>query len=334
MILRGVVAIVALLITTEAHAWGSFGHRIVAETAALLVQDDAPLGLGHLLARHRFELGVYAFSPDSTFRHNDHQGGAIEGPLHFLSLDALAGLKLEAPIATVESELVAREANAPVGRVPWRILQLWQLASQQWQRVPEVSGGYQRGANASGPQKAVFEVLYYMGVLAHYSGDIAVRHHATADFNSHSVGQGGLHFFFEGDCVEVFEPSMAPAVLTLARKQRKAWTEAHMKPGMDAVQIALSVLQTSAKAVAMIEQIDKKSAIVTLAEPNSPQFATRKPAAQGCAALRSIVEERLALGAVVTAELWRRAVPTTIDWSKARALQFNDLHSGDFIAFP
>jgi hypothetical protein len=43
------------------------------------------------LARHRFELGVYAFLPDASFRFRDGAGGKIEAPTHYLNLDAIAG---------------------------------------------------------------------------------------------------------------------------------------------------------------------------------------------------------------------------------------------------
>lgn len=324
--------LLTLLSATNAHAWGSFGHRIVAETAALLVQDSDPDGLGNVLARHRFELGVYAFRPDSTFRHHDEKDGAAEGPLHFLSVDALTDMSLDAPYAAIEKQLAAKDATEPVGRVPWRIDQLARLASEPWRRVPSVSGTYQRGTTAKDPQHAVFEALYYMGVLAHYTGDIAVPHHATKDSNSFAKNQGGLHFYFEGDCVEVFEPDLAPAVLALARKQRKAWIAAHGGKDATAVHYGLSVLQDSLKKLKELERLDKDNALVSAGTAKT--FAKRKPAAEGCKALRPMVEERLALGATITAELWQRAIPKGIDWSRSRTLQFNDLHEGEFIAFP
>src|SRR5580765_8447992 len=80
-------ALAVLLAVTGARAWGPLGHRIVAETAALLVQDDDPENWGTLLARHRFVIGVYSFVPDSRFRHADGRDGKLEAPTHYLNLD-------------------------------------------------------------------------------------------------------------------------------------------------------------------------------------------------------------------------------------------------------
>ena len=318
-----------------AFAWGSFGHRVVAETAALLVEDDQPAGLGNLLARHRFELGVYAFRPDSTFRHHDGKSGALEAPLHFLSTDALTMpmSELDVAFAEVDKKLAALEEKGPIGRVPWRIDQLHGMIAADWLKVPAVFGTYQRGETADEPQKSIFRALFHMGVLAHYTGDIAVPHHASKDSNSFHKNQGGLHFYFEGDCVEVFEPDLANNVLKLARKQKKAWTVAHAATTSSPVRIALSVLQSSVAALPAVEKADKESAL--LAASVGQSFAKRKPAAQGCKALRQHVEERLALGAVITAALWQRAVPSGVDWQRVRTLQFNDIHETEpFIAFP
>ena len=109
-------ALVALLVATAspaAFAWGPLGHRVVAETAALIVQDDLPETWGPLFARHRFELGVYAFLPDASFRHNDGARGKVEAPTHYLHLDAPAG------------------GTAPDGTVDRRVAQFLQLARDQ-----------------------------------------------------------------------------------------------------------------------------------------------------------------------------------------------------------
>ncbi len=314
----------------KAFAWGSLGHRIVAESAALLIEDTQPDTLGNLLARHRFELGVYAFQPDSTFRHHDDKSGALEGPLHFLSVDALGALgPYDAPYDQV---LPLLDKAGTTGRVPWRIEQLQKLVHEDWRKVPAVFGSYQRGATAEEPQKSVFRALYRMGVLAHYAGDIAVPHHAAKDSNSFGVGQGGLHFYYEGDCPSVFEPALAVSVLALARKQRATWVKQFAPEGATPVTIALNVLRSSLAALPALEAADKTNILT----PSKDQgFAKRKPPAEGCRALRKSVEERLALGAVITAELWQRAVPYDIDWKRVRTLQFNDLYDSEqFIAFP
>ena len=75
---KAVVVVLVAAMTPAAFAWGPLGHRIVAETAALLVADDLPTTWGPLIARHRFELGVYAYLPDARFRYIDGASGRVQ----------------------------------------------------------------------------------------------------------------------------------------------------------------------------------------------------------------------------------------------------------------
>jgi hypothetical protein len=295
--MRTTLTLLLLALTTTAHAWDGLGHRIVAENAALLVQDDGS-ELGALLGRHRFELGAYSIWPDEIFRRHSES----ESTLHYCE----------------------RDTPHPKGHLRERIQQLSRLARNEWPK--RVSGTYQSGNAADGDTKRVFTALYYLGVLAHYTGDAAVPFHATADSNGFAQGLGGIHFFFEGDCVGEFEPELAPAALALAREKQKEWLAAWgQKP-------VTAVLDDSLKAVAKVEAADRPK----LLEPSSEgHFAKRPPAKIACADQREILVERLAKGAVLTAELWRRSVPAGIDWSASRGLQLNDLMDGvTWIPFP
>jgi hypothetical protein len=321
-------ALLGLLGARDAAAWGALGHRITAETAALLLEDDGT-PLGSLLARHRFELGAYAFMPDMAFRHQDGVG-ALEGPLHFLSLDALGSSaeKLHAPWAEAAPVLIALESTGtePVGRVPWRAQQLSDLAAEQWKDVARVEGSYQRGATSAGDSAHVFEALYFMGVMAHYTADAAVPHHATADANSFAKGQGGLHFYFEGDCVNALEPGLSGKVLARARRDR-AEIARELGVAKGPVTAVFALLEDSASRLAEVERIDRADVLADEPlPPGTKAFAKRKPARAACTAFAAVLEERLAKAAVVTAELWKQTVPATIDWSASGALQFNDLH--------
>jgi len=300
------VAILALS-SQAAHAWGSLGHRVVAETAALLVEDDLPATWGPLIARHRFELGVYAFLPDALFRHIDGAGGKVEGPTHYLNLDAPA------------------ESAAGRGSVDRRIAQFLELARTELGGVRAPGGGYQRGAAATGDTRHVFLGLYDLGVMAHYSGDVSMPYHATADSNGNAMGEGGIHFYFEGDCVNASEPGLAADVLASARKNRASWLRAWRREGAGPAAWVSAVLADSLGAVPVVSERDRAHAVTKLQPPGSARNAERKPAAQGCRAMRSLLVDRLARGAVLTAALWETALPAGVDFGQASDLQFSDM---------
>lgn len=296
------LAIVAVVPT---RAWGPLGHRTVAETAALLVQDDLPATWGPLLARHRFELGVYSFLPDARFRHIDGHGGTVEAPTHYLNLDAKPGEK--------------------TGSVDRRIVQFLELAGTRLKEVRAPQGGYLRGATAEGDAGRIYGALFDLGVMAHYSGDASMPYHATADWNGFSQGEGGIHFYFESACVDAFEPALAVDVLAEARKRRSRWLAEWGAAKGSPSQMVVAVLKDSAAAVATVADLDKRTAIVKPAAPGSKKDAQRKPAAEGCRAMRPLLVERIAKGAVLTAFLWETVLPKGVDFSGATALQFSDM---------
>jgi len=293
------------LFPAPVRAWGPVGHRMIAETAALLVQRDLPNGWGPLLARHRFELGVYAYLPDVVFRHIDRNGGKTEAPTHYLNLDA--------------------PPDAPAGSVDRRVVQFMDLAASQLSEVHAPRGGYVRGATAVGDVRHIYDGLFDLGVMAHYSGDAAMPYHATADSNGFSQGEGGIHFYFEDACVEVFEPGLAIDVLSSARRHGTRWLQSWGVPKATPRELVVAVLKDSLAAVSEVSELDKAKAILKLATKGSTADATRKPAKQGCAAMRSLLVERLAKGAVLTTFLWEHALPKNVDFSGAAALKFSDM---------
>jgi hypothetical protein len=290
---------------------------VVAETAALLVQDDLPSTWGPLLARHRFELGVYAFLPDALFRHIDGASGKVEAPTHYLNLDGPGGV-------------AARE-----GTVDRRIVQFLELAREELTAVHAPKGGYQRGATAEGDARRVFLGLYDLGVMAHYSGDASMPFHATSDFNGQARGQGGIHFYFESDCVNALEPRLATDVLALARKNRARWLRSWKAGPKRPAQLVAAVLEDSLAAVPMVCELDRLHAVTKLQAPGSQLNAQRKPAGSGCRALRPLLVDRLARGAVLTATLWASVLPGDVDFGGASGLQFSDMElTVDYVAPP
>jgi hypothetical protein len=281
---------------------------MVAETAALLVADDQPAAWGPLVARHRFELGVYAFFPDALFRHIDGAGGATEGPTHYLYLDAEG------------SEAAKR------GSLDQRIVQFLDLARAQLAPVRAPKGGYQRGAAAEGDARRVFLGLYHLGVLAHYSGDAAMPYHATVDTNGYARGEGGIHFYFESDCINALEPSLAADVLAHARKNRAAWLRTWKATAGKPRDLVMTVLADSLAAVDKVSDLDRRHAVISLKPPGSTANAPRKPEAEGCRPMRSLLVDRLARGAVLTAALWESVLPAGVDFREASGLQFSDMN--------
>jgi hypothetical protein len=176
--------------------------------------------------------------------------------------------------------------------------------------------------------RSIYLALYDLGVMAHYSGDAAMPYHATVDTNGYAVGEGGIHFYFENDCVDVAEPGLAKDVLALARKNGKRWLREWRADGARPEALVTTVLTDSLAAVPKVSALDRRYAVIRLETPGSPLDALRKPPAAGCTALRAILVDRLARGAVLTAFLWESALPRDVDFRGASALHFSDMELG------
>jgi hypothetical protein len=311
---KALVATVVCVFSNAVLAWGPLGHRVVAETAALLVEDDLPASWGPVIARHRFELGVYAFLPDARFRHIDGASGQVEAPTHYLYLDDTSG------------------DPAHAGTVDRRIVQFLDLARDELEDVRAPKGGYQRGATAEGDARGIYLALYELGVMAHYSGDASVPYHATADTNGYARGQGGIHFYFESDCVNALEPGLAADVLATARKNRTRWLRAWGADPERPLPMIKAVLEDSLAAVGKVSELDRRHAVTKLQPAGSRADAQRNPASLGCRSMRSLIVGRLARGAVLTAILWESVLPGGVDFSGASSLQFSDMElAADYV---
>ncbi len=329
-----------LFYSHPAFAWGPLGHRIVAETAALLMRDAQPQGWGDIIVRHRYELGFYAYLPDTTYR---IKGKDTENPTHYFDIDLALSRKPKLSdenavqaLATLNyRDFVASQApkdqksTLEIGSAPWRIQQFHQLIKNTTQPLSEVSGKYQLSTESAPDALKVYHTLLHLGVLAHYTGDLTMPYHATGDYNGWATGQGGIHFYYENDCVNHADPSLASEVLASAKKNSKLWLKQWKAESRGPVSLSLAVLLDSSLRVEKVAQTDLKKIVLEKSNADSKpkKIAKRKPPLEGCPALRSSIIESLAKGAVLTTHIWSSSLNPKTDFSKARELQFSNLEA-------
>ena len=66
------------------------------------------------------------------------------------------------------------------------------------------------------------EVLQVAATLGHYVGDLGNPLHVTKDYDGQSIGENGLHSFFEGTSVNAI-PDSSSKIRSLQAGQRNAW---------------------------------------------------------------------------------------------------------------
>ncbi|MBY0472185.1 hypothetical protein K2X30_13545 [bacterium] len=330
-------ALTCALTPLKGFAWGSVGHTMVAETAALVLEREMPKTWGPLLGRHRVEMGFYSTLPDSTFRYNDGPK-KLDRPTHYFDVDvafqlepnspALAKAKQDFPrgYADAKKFLKAKKIDVDtVGSALWRAEQFQYLSWKQFKTVKKPEGAYVQGKAVNGETRAVFNGLFYLGLLAHYTADVTMPLHSTIDWNAYKSGQGGIHFYYENECVDSLEPGLSGDVLELALSKKESWLKKWNAENDTLAGVVLSVITESYEILPSVLELDREKFILQIAKPLEHHDAKRKPAKEACPALKSHLVEQLAKASVLTAHAWKQVLPTQVDMSKAQTLRFADL---------
>ncbi len=325
-------ALAIFLFAPSVLAWGPLGHRMVAETAAILVADDLP-EWAPLFGPYRTSLGIYANLPDSLFKHTDGHEGQLEGPTHYLDVDVIQGAlgphalyNLPATYTDAVKRLNEKLGKAEatkIGSSPWRIKQLFKLAQAKMVGIQELSGRYQTGEASTGDAADFYQGLYFLGLMSHYTGDATMPYHATSDWDGLLKQEQGIHFYFENNCVNVLEPGLSSDVRDAVRRNQKKWSSEWLGSGTksfneeSAIKVAFAVFLDSKEAIDSVSKVDREKVILAV-EPK----VKRRDDREGCIFFRPILVEQLAKGAFFTATLWKAALPKKANLAHAASLQF------------
>jgi hypothetical protein len=94
-------------------------------------------------------------------------------------------------------------------------------------------------------------------------------YHATTDFNGYARGEGGIHFYFESDCVNALEPGLSKDVLAAARRDRARWLSRLEVRPRHAAELVKAVLYDSLSSVPVVSELDRRHAVTKLQPPEA-----------------------------------------------------------------
>jgi len=328
MIRTVLLPLLLLLAPARLTAWDYEGHRIVAQLALAALPEDFPRIVagpeeGERVAFLSAEPDRWRNVPDLPLK---HAGGSWGD--HFLDLEYLtdAGLDLEtltsfryefvlqfargraAHAAAFESIDPARNRDRTAewpGFAPWAIAEHFaRLRSGfSYLRVFEQVGTPAEAANARA------NLLYVMGLLAHYVADCSQPLHTTKHYNGWSGDNprgystwNGLHAWIDGGIIArtglrfpaLRERALPPRVLPLVPR----------KDGRDPLFVAvLDYIRVQHRQVETIYELAKAGRL------------GQAPGAEVPAETRRLIEEQLLAGGQMLASVWltafRGAVPDT-----------------------
>lgn len=275
-------AFIILFNSSIAGAWGRHGHEMVASVAAILISEEPEMSF---MRERAYDMGYYANAPDIVWK-SDPETYKKESPQHYFDLDVYQKTVTDADWNSNRVEFLKKFSQFPpfLGRAPWRI-------SELEQKLKDVTGRLMKSdiKEKDAHQKLQGEWMVIAGVIGHYVGDLAQPLHCTEDYDGKGRGQVGLHSFFEDTVVSALYPEIFPLVLQAAKKQFKEFDKKNTS--LDSFKMSLNLCKDSLGKLEQTFSLDKK---------------TKRDVKAAAKAYRELVIQRLALGSVYLATIWKR----------------------------
>lgn len=294
----------------KAQAWGERGHHDICYVATRLVKDPQ---LKQFLITRGHMMGHVCNIPDIYWR--DIPNTYIGNATHFMEPDLFNISMANTP--TILADYVAMLNAAPpstpnetigdklnkVGTSWWRAEQFANLAIAAGKlaatSTPPTTSVDQQNWNLP-YNNAVYNMITNMGLMGHFAGDTSMPRHNWADYDGYATGHGGVHYFYETECVSTYGLKLAYQVEQAARKfQLKPFNT--FPEGMKQVSI-LSVQEVSA--------MDKLDKVITPSTTktnlgmtiNTP--AVRQPDKIACPKFLPLIIPQMARSAKLIAAFW------------------------------
>lgn len=284
--------LLSFMLSNRALAWGRMGHDLSARTAARLLADTTKKSF---YKTHTTDLGYYSNVPDLVWKKPGTYD--VEWTNHFMDMEIF---ERELKKAVEEGRWSAKEDPYDLGRAAFdaKFPAITQQAGRAFWRIREFEKRLQKTAELL-KQKDILkeerhrlqlEWLIVAGTMGHYVSDLSQPLHVTENYDGQLTEQKGIHGHFEDTLVDELWPSIDMQVF---KDAQKLWDkEQNALAGKTTLALIKDLASSSTKDAEEILKKDKK--------------VSREDLKKAVEVYRPIIVRRLAAGAVVLAEIWRR----------------------------
>lgn len=298
------------------HAWDYEGHRLIAMLALRTLPTNFPAFALTPENRERIaflsgEPDRWRNSPDTPFAHAhkpDHFFDVDELPLYGLSVTNVSTFRYEA-----EAQFIAGRAANPgrfppidpardpdltrgrIGFLPWTITEHHGRLKSGFSSLR----AFEEAGTADEQSNARQNIVYGMGVMAHFVGDAVQPLHTTRHYNGWSGANPAgyttnrtFHSWIDGG----YPNRLSMTVETLAGRLRPARRLAFEETGASRTNLfpaMMRFLQRSHEQVESVYQLEKSGRL----------GSTGEPSAEG----RALMEKQVVEGAQMLGDLWLTA---------------------------
>ncbi len=289
-------------------AWGEVGHHLIARAAVEVLRSHPALHLTdgnetqteslnnflRVFTSKQIQEGHLANIPDTYWRSLDlgleEAGDLLGSPTHYFDSEKILVLSKAVDFSIIKIPLNYQQVKkdfsgihnlfTELGTLPWRAEQFTQLYSNALKANPKVDCNNNKTAEA-----ATRNITTYAGLLAHFTGDVTMPYHTSLDHDAISVGQKGIHGYFERDLVNELELSgLFGKVVTNAEKLLQSPTEVESTPSIimlrqkakenypeqtsiqESTAVMMEVIRDSFSLIEKLRQLDYTYAIASLEE--------------------------------------------------------------------
>ena len=286
------VGLLVTLTSSLAFAWGKMGHDLSTRVAAHLLSETTKKTF---FKSHTVDLGYYSNVPDLVWKKPATY--EVEWTNHFMDMEIF---ERELKKAIEEGRWSAKEDPYDLARAAFdaKFPTITQQAGRAFWRIREFEKRLQKTSELL-RQKDILkeerhnlqlEWLTVAGTMAHYVTDLSQPLHVTENYDGQMTEQKGIHGHFEDTLVDELWPSIDMQVY---KDAQKLWDkEQNGLAGKTTLALIKELAATSAKEAEEILKKDKK--------------VSREDLKKAGEAYRPIIVRRIATGAVVLAEIWRR----------------------------
>lgn len=324
--------------SSASMGWGGRGHDSITLVASKIAESKYPAEFSKPFQIKSVMLSHLANIPDTYWKSFPKELTSVLNPTHYIDMELIAAkpdlrtlpFTIDATVKQIQARcksgetlegidchgpLGVYEVLTAIGSAPWRIEQIANLTRDEFVKLKSLqAGGTTPNENW---QKQVDSALLYAGLLSHFVGDLSQPLHASKDYDSWGVKQGGLHEYYETEVIDASDFNLEQDALVFARRKAPAQLlmKSLIKAGRessattwDPAGWGLALANDSFAKKGLLEKLDRRSLI----EPSSiqgetKQKAKRPPAKKVISDYHRLSAERLAYSADLLALIWFRA---------------------------
>ncbi len=301
--------------STNAYAWGGRGHHAICEAATQLVKDKQlqlffskrANVMGHLCNIpdiHWRDLGAIAEVGNAThYFEPDLVGVDIKDiPLEYASMSEMLKGKTHA------------ELKSPIKSVSGEVGTIWCRADQFYRRAIESA---KKMKNLSLPKEraekqkydfpfnvAGLDMITNMGVMGHFTGDVAQPLHNTHNYDGYQTGHGGIHNYYEEAVVAAIDSQLVAKIVKEASRKQNTYKFLNEPSTVGKMKGLATIAYSELNSVFKLDSVtkssvfDKSGALVKKvpAERPAPELVVKK--------YEPLIISQMARSATLLAKLW------------------------------